>query len=144
VLESDPSFAPAYDDLGRAYEQKGMYREAIHAFQRAVEYSTRGSSYVASLAHACALAGRRREALKLLKELEKRATKEYVPAYPFALVYTGLNQKDKAFAWLAKACDERSGAIPFLKVNPRLVSLRGDPRFEGLLSRLGLAVRANA
>ncbi|HVH71896.1 MAG TPA: winged helix-turn-helix domain-containing protein, partial [Candidatus Dormibacteraeota bacterium] len=39
VLEIDPTFARAYEDLGRAYEQQGMYAQGIAAFGKAVERS---------------------------------------------------------------------------------------------------------
>ncbi len=138
VLESNPNFARSYEDLGRAYWEKGMWREAITAFKKAVTRSGRGSGYVASLAHAYALAGRRTEALNLLKELSEFARKRYVSPFAFALVYAGMRKKDQAFAWLDKAYHERASALPFVKVNPRLAPLHSDPRFHKLLRRMGL------
>jgi len=138
VLESNPNFARSHEDLGRAYLEKGMWREAITAFKRAMTRSGRGSGYVASLAHAYALAGRRREALNLLKELSEFARKRYVSPFAFALVYTGMGKKDQAFAWLDKAYQEGASALPFVKINPRLAPLHSDPRFHKLLRRLGL------
>jgi tetratricopeptide (TPR) repeat protein len=138
VLESNPNFTRSYEDLGRAYLEKGMWREAITAFKKAVTRSGRGSGYVASLAHAYALAGRRREALNLLKEISEFARKRYVSPFAFALVYTGMGKKDQAFAWLEKAYQERASALPFVKVNPRFAPLHSDPRFHKLLRRMGL------
>ena len=59
-----------------------------------------------------------------------------MPSYLFALVYAGLGEKDHAFAWLEKAYEERSGALPYLKVNPSWDPLRSDPRFEGLVAKV--------
>jgi TolB-like protein/Tfp pilus assembly protein PilF len=47
VLEIDPNFARSYEDLGRVYWEKGMWREAIRAFKKAVTHSRLGSLYVA-------------------------------------------------------------------------------------------------
>jgi TolB-like protein len=138
VLESNPSFARSYEDLGRAYLEKGMWREAITAFKKAVTRSGRGSGYVASLAHAYALAGKRREALNLLKEISEFARKRYVSPFAFALVYAGMGKKDEAFVWLEKAYQERASALPFAKINPRLTPLHTDPRFHKLVRRMGL------
>jgi TolB-like protein/Tfp pilus assembly protein PilF len=138
VLETDPNFARSYEDLGRAYWEKGMWREAITAFKKAVTCSARGSGYLASLAHAYALARRHTEALNLLKELIDLARKQYVSPFAFALVYAGMGKKNQAFAWLDQAYQERASALPFVKVNPRLISLHSDPRFHRLLRRLGL------
>ena len=55
-----------------------------------------------------------------------------------ATVYIGLGEKEQTFAWLNKAYDERSGYMPWLKVEPKWDSLRSDTRFGGLLRRVGL------
>jgi len=138
VLEIHPECARIYEDLGRVYWGKGMRREAITAFKKAVTYSGRGSLYVAELAHVHAVMGRRKDALALLKELTELARNQYVSPYAFALVYTGLGNKDQAFAWLDRAYEERASTLPFLKTNPTLASLHSDSRFHALLRRMGL------
>jgi TolB-like protein/Flp pilus assembly protein TadD len=136
VLEMDPSFARAYEDLGRAYELKGMYPQAIAAFEKAVEFSGRSSRDLASLAHAFAIAGKQRDALKLLQELREQSNKRYVSPYSFALVFAGLGNKREAVAWLEKAYEGLDGALPFIKVNPRLAPLHSDRRFQDLVRRM--------
>jgi len=138
VLDMDRNFARAHEDLGRAYEQKGMYEQAIRALRMAVTNSGRSPAYLGSLAYAYAVSGHRKEAAKLFEELRKVARKRYVSAYVFALVCAGLKDKDGAFAWLRKACDEYSSALIFLKVNPRFAALRSDARFHDLLRHVGL------
>jgi len=113
VLDMDRNFARAHEDLGRAYEQKGMYEQAIRALRTAVANSGRSPAYLGSLAYAYAVSGHRKEAAKLFEELRKIARKRYVSAYVFALVCAGLKDKDGAFAWLRKACDEYSSALIF-------------------------------
>jgi tetratricopeptide (TPR) repeat protein len=136
VLEIDSSFGRAYEDLGRAYEQQGMYSQAISAFENAVEYSGHNSRDLASLAHAFAIAGKQRDALELLQELRKLSKKRYVSPYSFALVFAGLGNKSQALVWLDKAYKGRDGALPFIKVNPRLASLHSDSHFEDLVRRM--------
>jgi TolB-like protein/Tfp pilus assembly protein PilF len=139
AIETDADYAPAYEDLGRAYGVKGMHRRAIAAFRRAVALSKRRSPrYLASLAHACAVAGMRDQALTLLGELQRLARTRYVSPYAFALTFVGLGDNERAFALLARARRERSSAMPFVAVEPRLAPLRRDPRFRALLVRLGL------
>ena len=46
--------------------------------------------------------------------------------------------KEQAFLWLEKLCQEHSYWAIYLKVVPTLVPLRSDPRFAGLLQRIGL------
>jgi TolB-like protein/Tfp pilus assembly protein PilF len=138
VLETDPKFAHSYEDLGRAYGEKGMWREALAAFMKAVTHSGRGSRYLASLAYGYAMSGSRKKALNLMQELREFPEKKYVSPYGLALIETGMGNKDKAFAWLDRAYQERAGALPFVKVDPRFAPLRSDLRFHSLLRRLSL------
>jgi len=62
----------------------------------------------------------------------------YVSPVAMVHVYIGLGDKDRAFAWLEKAYQERSNLMAFLKVEPIADPLRSDPRFDDLLRRMGL------
>ena len=61
-----------------------------------------------------------------------------MPALYFAMIYTGLHDKDKSFEWLDKAYEEHCEYLVYLPTEPMADPLRGDPRFSRLLSRLGL------
>jgi hypothetical protein len=74
----------------------------------------------------------------VLDELKESSKRQYVPSYSIAIIYAGLNDKDKAFEWLNKAYDERSHFIALLKVDSVLDNLRPDPRFADLVRRVGL------
>lgn len=56
-----------------------------------------------------------------------------------ALIYACLGEKDHAFTWLERACEDRSHWLVFLKVEPRFDGLRADPRFFILQQQTGLA-----
>ena len=120
--------------MGQAYEQKGMYKEAINELTKARTIS--GNWPVAVAAYA--LQGGKNQARGTLNELKARATKEYIDPYLIALVYTCLDEKDQAFAWLEKAFEARSPWMAWLKVEPKFDRLRSDPRFRDLLGRVGL------
>jgi tetratricopeptide (TPR) repeat protein len=71
--------------------------------------------------------------------LQKQERGEASPASDMVALYALAGDKDKAFAWLDKAYDERDGAsITLLKCDPYFKSLRGDPRFSAMLRRMGL------
>ncbi|MEP7340402.1 MAG: hypothetical protein ABI977_21910 [Acidobacteriota bacterium] len=55
-----------------------------------------------------------------------------------ARIHAEPSDNDQSFVWLGRACDERAGLIPFLKVTPIFESLHADPRFDDLLGRVGL------
>jgi len=138
LIELDPAFPLAHESLGLAHLKQEHYNEAITEFQKAVELSGRGSEYLSDLGYSYALAGRRAEALQILKELEeKHARHESVGQY-LARVYAGLGEKDEAFAWLEKDFQQRSGQLPFITWWPNFETLRSDQRYGDLVRRMGL------
>jgi len=58
--------------------------------------------------------------------------------YAIALIYAALGERDRALELLARARDNRRFEILYLNVDPRLESLRSDPRFTELLRSLHL------
>ena len=138
TLELYPGYAKAHHFLARAYGQSGMFDRAFAEFQKAIQ-SSGGSLLIKSeLGHAYAASANRAEALSVLNELKELAAERYVPSFHIALIHIGLGEKDRAFEWLDKACEERSGLLGCLKVDPRLDPLRSDPRSQDLLRRIGL------
>ena len=138
LLEMDPNFEQGRWGLGLAYEQKGMFEEAAAEFRKAADLSGGSPVYLAALGHAYALGGKKAEAMKVRDDLEERSKLRYVPPYWMATLYAGLGEREQAFRWLGKAYEERSGGLIWLGVDPRLDSLRTDPRFQGLVRRVGL------
>jgi hypothetical protein len=84
------------------------------------------------------MAGRRDEALAVLKELEGRYKKRESLAQYVAAVYAGLGDQDHAFAWLEKGFQEKSGLLDFVVMEVSFDPLRSDPRYADLLRRMGL------
>ena len=93
---------------------------------------------MAGLGHVFAISGRKSEALAVLNELRQRSQQEYIPAGSFALVYSGLDQKDEAFASLEEGYKQHEFQMQFLQLEPRWDSLRSHPRFADLTRRLKL------
>ena len=60
----------------------------------------------------------------------------------FALVATGLGERDAAISALNEAFDIRDPYLPLTVIDPALDSLRSDPRFEDLLTRMHLSPEA--
>jgi TolB-like protein/DNA-binding winged helix-turn-helix (wHTH) protein/Flp pilus assembly protein TadD len=138
TLEMDPNFALPRMVLGQAYEQKGMLPQAIAELQKAVAVSRDSPPMLGSLGHAFGVAGNKAEAEKILGQLLEQSKKQYVSPFYVSIVYAGLHENEKAMDWLEKACEDRSNAIIFVKVDPDFDGLRSNPRFQALLRRLAL------
>lgn len=138
-LASDPNSSDVHADLGTAYEGTGKLPEAIAEYQMAVELSDGDLQSVASLGHAYAVMGRRREAQKILHAIEQKSKSGSASPYLAATIYAGLGQKDKAMELIEKAYREKSLDVSWiLKPDLRTNNLRSDPRFQSLLQRVGL------
>jgi hypothetical protein len=55
------------------------------------------------------------------------------------MAYVAMDEKDKALALLDQSYQNHSISLTTLKVEPAFDPLRGDPRFQDLLRRVGLA-----
>jgi len=78
----------------------------------------------------------RHDAQRILLSLAEHSSRTYISPYQSALIYTGLNERDKAIDELEKAYAERSLLAPFLPFDPRLSA---EPRFHDFARRLGLS-----
>ena len=139
AIELEPNFWLAHWILGMAYEQKGDVSEAIASFQRAKSLDD-SPLILALLGRAFALAGKTREAQDTVAELKELSEKRFVSPYHIALIYDALGEHDLVFEFLEEAYEERDESLPVLNVDPRLDSLRSDPRYEDLLRRIGLSL----
>jgi hypothetical protein len=94
-----------------------------------------------ALAHALVRSGEQHEARTLVEELERLSRTRYISPYSIGTVYAALGETNLAFDWLRRAIDTRSVWLIHLHVSadPRLSSLRGDPRCPALLKEIGVA-----
>jgi TolB-like protein/Tfp pilus assembly protein PilF len=124
--------------LGFALIANNQAEDAIPVLEKAASVSNRSPGVIGVLIRAYAHAGRQKDALRLLAELKRRRKAGYVPAGAFVNAYLGLGENDEAFLWLEQAYKEQSNILLFVKVHPYFDPLRGDPRFEDLIRRIGL------
>jgi tetratricopeptide (TPR) repeat protein len=96
-------------------------------------------SILGALGQAYGLAGQREEALGILTELDQLAKTRYVPGTRLALIHIGLGNLDQALDYLERSADQRDLPICVINVHPAFDALRGEPRFQTLLSRIGFA-----
>jgi TolB-like protein/DNA-binding winged helix-turn-helix (wHTH) protein/Tfp pilus assembly protein PilF len=137
TLELDPGYGYAYWYMARAYEQQGKYSEALQAMRKAEDLLKGNTAVAADIGHLSAVSGDRATALKVLKQLGSVPKGPYVSPMEIALIYVALDRKTEAFQWFEKAYAERSDLLIYANVDPRLDSMRSDPRFQNLLRRIG-------
>jgi TolB-like protein/Flp pilus assembly protein TadD len=142
TIELNPHFAPAYWILGVIQEQRKDFDESAAAFQRAVHLSPQTPRMHGALGRTFALAGRRKQALEVLKKLETYAKERYVSPLEFAWIQFALGETDLGFRWMQKALEDRSFDLISIKVDPRFDALKGEPRFESIARRMGVVSSA--
>ncbi len=153
AIERDPQNTMNHIMLLQAYLAMGRYEDAkaINRQRREIQghssWPDAGSQGNAPPEPWCAivhaLTGNRARAHEILNNLkswgfDKDSKGLWYGYHHLAWTYAALGEKDDAFYWLEKAYQERTGAMYTLKANPLADPLRGDPRFNDLLRRIGL------
>jgi TolB-like protein/DNA-binding winged helix-turn-helix (wHTH) protein len=137
-VASDPTEWAIHDFLGMGYEETGRWAEAIPEYQKAVDMSGGDEGPTAALAYAYARQGRKPEAEKILFDLQHKP--KAVSPYLLAAINAGLGRKDAALAFIGQAIQRRDlGLVWFLPSDPRMDSLRSDPRFQAFLRQVGVS-----
>jgi tetratricopeptide (TPR) repeat protein len=138
ALGMDQNSGLAHWSLGNALLASGRNEEAISAFEKAITLSGDSPDEPASLGLAYALSGNESGARRIIETLSDRSSKIYIPPALTATIHGALGERDRAFELMEQAFRQRDSLLVYLKVDPVFDSLRDDPRFPGLLSRLGL------
>lgn len=138
TLELEPRFMLAHLWRGWAWGGLERWDSAAVDLEKAVELSGHGTLELAALAYAVGEAGDRKRAAAILDTLRTRAASGYEPGYELAKAALGAGRKAEALQWLERAFADRGHSMAFLKVDPQLASLRGDPRFGVLVEKVGL------
>jgi TolB-like protein/DNA-binding winged helix-turn-helix (wHTH) protein/Flp pilus assembly protein TadD len=137
VLDIDPDLQRAHL-ISAAYVEQGRFAEALADIERQRSIVS-PPIYWAAVASVYGRSGRTAEARQALSEMLQASRRRPVQAGIIAWGYVSLGEKDSALAWLERAYAEHSNDMASLKVNPVCDPLRGDPRFQRLLERVGLA-----
>lgn len=114
----------------------GQHQKAISLAQKGVELDY-GSPYsLLALAQTYGFAGQKNKVQPLLNEALQSAN--YMCPYEAAVVYLLIDDVEEVFNQFNRAVSSRSNCLIFTRNDPRLIPLHTDPRFEALLTRIGL------
>ncbi len=136
ALEMNPNFAITNFFMGRALVQKSLFKEGINYFQKALKIYGESPNMLATFGNALALAGKKRDAHKVLKQLSDLSKKVYVSSYDIASVYCGLGNIENAWSWLERALDERAYLLIYLKVDPIMDFIRLHKKYKELVQKI--------
>lgn len=136
AIAMQPDFAFAHYCLGRALMGAGKPDRGIPELQLAAKKGGDIIYFQSHLAQAYAMAGKKREALQAIHELENRP--EADRDYQIALVYSRLGDHAKTLEILERAYAKHNWELVYMGVDPALEPFRSDPRFQKLMMKVGL------
>jgi tetratricopeptide (TPR) repeat protein len=137
ALELEPTFVVAHHNLAWLDDASGKGDLAIGESRRAIEL---GDPFGQSLlAESYAAAGKKSEALGILKEAIEQSKRSHSGGFDIALAFDALGDKEQTFTWLEESFKEHQGALVLLNEWPlHNDAWRADPRFQDLVRRIGI------
>jgi DNA-binding SARP family transcriptional activator/Flp pilus assembly protein TadD len=133
----DSTFFLSHQSLALAYAASGMHDEAVRSMETAVNLAPDFGSQRLLLGYVYARADRTADGSGLLGAVQRDSQSVYVPPSAVAIVHLGLNDRERALQWLDRAISGRDGSLVQTDALPLFDPLRGDPRFEQMLYRIG-------
>jgi TolB-like protein/DNA-binding winged helix-turn-helix (wHTH) protein len=136
--EKAPNDPFALGVMAKEYAIAGRFKESVEMYERCLTlYGWHDFTNVMKRADA---KGGPRFALEEWMRASEAYSKTHdeLPVFALAFTYASLGNKDRAFAWLDKAVEQRNWCILYLKADKVWDPLRSDPRFSALLRRVGL------
>ena len=163
--QADPLNARVWDFLGTSLQFSGDLDGALAAYNRSLEISPVQTYGPVGLASTLLLAGRPADALAAAQRStgevfrlfgsslanfdlghQREAQQQLdaliakysgVAAFQIAEVYAWRGDRDQAIHWLERARVQKDGGFPYVKMDPLLRKLHGDPRYEAMLVAAG-------
>jgi serine/threonine-protein kinase len=139
AVAMNPTAEESYRILGLLMAFLGDYAEAERVLREALELARPETTYSkVTLAYAMALGGDKSYAADVRDELIEKKKTDYVSPVELAIVSVAIDDYEAAIDWCERAVEERRGWVAYLAVHPVVDPLRGRPRFEALIRKLGL------
>jgi adenylate cyclase len=137
LIELYPDYGPNHMTLGLGYIKQGRNNEGLAEMKKAYDLDPSPNA-LSRLAYASAVAGKEKEARRILKDLAAKYDRREMLARDIAVVYVGLGDHEKTFEWLEKDFVSRSSELAAIRSMPEFDQIRSDPRYADLLRRMGL------
>jgi eukaryotic-like serine/threonine-protein kinase len=125
--------------LARTLEQVGRYPEAVDEYLLAIRANPDNRLIWAELAHCYGRMGIHDKAGSILEELLAAETVQYVSPLCRAFAYMGLSDTAKCLEAFEAAADQRTGALIWLSVDPRLDAFKAEPVLHRIRARMRIS-----
>ena len=136
ALTLDADMATAHVMRARALSGLGQAEGAVAEIQRSYEL-TKDPAALAELGRILAQAGRTAEAESILSGIKATGSDTGGASLGEAYIEAALGRRHEAIVSLARAVQQRSSRILWIRVDPRVDSLRTTPEFQNLLREIG-------
>ncbi|HUR98900.1 MAG TPA: protein kinase [Pyrinomonadaceae bacterium] len=137
ALDLDANSPVAHAWLGIVNAGRGSFGDAVADYRRAIELGDNTTATRCYYGYALARNGQPEEAREISRVLGSGS--EFVSPVGLAVLYTGLGEKAAALESLEKAFRERDPQLQYLNVEPHFDSLRGEARFQAVVTQVGLS-----
>ena len=144
AITLDANFYMAHWYMGLTYCYTGRFDKAKASLETAIGLSGGIPRVTASLGVMHALAGNKKEAIRVLGDLKGLSSTRYVNPAELAQICAALGDHDRALDLLDEAYEQRAASLVHLLVNPAYDSLRDDRRFQQLSTNIGLRIDGTA
>ena len=145
ALELDPQYPLCIVAMAGSYVSIGMHAKAIAVLEKGLLDNPKEPHLYGVLAHIYGQLGQRGKALELVANLTQREARgEVIQASALIWGYAGLEDREQAISRLEKAADEKRDRMVWVKVDPLLAPLRGDPRFQDLVRRMNMPAKVTS
>jgi TolB-like protein len=131
----DPLF---HVGLGDTLFRMDRGEEGLAHVEKAARLGGGVHTFQGMLAGFCGTMGLEEKAGSLLEEMEERNRAGYASGFWMAVGYGGMGRMDEAFSSLERAVQQGDSNLLYLFFVPRGLGLHGDPRFDGIIERIGL------
>ncbi|WP_339723367.1 winged helix-turn-helix domain-containing protein [uncultured Paraglaciecola sp.] len=135
-MQLHPDVGMIYSGASVSASLAGEHQRAIELAKKGIELDSEASYPVLALAQAYGHAGQIDKMAPLLARAESNTG--YQCPYETAVTYLLMNNINETFRQFNEAVNYRSNCLVFTRNDPRLLTIRQDPRFDSLLIRIGL------
>ena len=139
TIELAPDYYDVWDNLKWIQLTLGNETEAVAAWIRAEELDNDSGAEIERIYRARGLEGLHRASIET--QLERWHSGRYRSPYDIVLEYAAVGDRQQAMAWLERSLGERETDLVTLAVDRRLDPLRGEARFQEILTEIGIPRR---